>query len=1266
MQNKTKLICPKCNKQYTLKSGVDAKQKLNCRACGTELRIVPESAVPIVKPSSGYDKTILADSSTKTSANPPSEKRKSTVSKMTPFLTNLPHEVDEALASEGNLIAEKYVIISKIGRGGMGSVYKAWDVTLKRYAAIKMILSAVIAETERNDDSRGEVIGRFFREAQTSAKLIHPNILQVYEIGKQDENHYIAMEYVDGGTLDELWEQKHVIAGKTALPARKDITDYISLMKEISRAVDFAHQYNIIHRDIKPSNILLSKGQQEKLTPKIADFGLAKEITSGSEITIAGTIVGTPSFMSPEQARTERLDARSDIFSLGSVLYKLCTGKEPFEGDSYLDTIKSVVNKEPARPGAVNKSVDNDLETIILKTLEKDKNHRYAGAGELADDLERYLQGEPIKARPASSFYKLTKKIKKNKFAAAGVIFGIAVLLASLILFGFSNLHRKGQADEYREKADSLYAQQKFKEANDFYVKLLELDKDNTHALGRLKEYDNMVIAEHEASKEAEDAWMQASAVFTEFYKKDADMGKVWIKVDGAIDKIGKAIKKYPVPMAYVYRAMLYREKEQMIAAENDLSEVINKHPDFDIARIMRAMIKIERLSRSIFGLEQQDRIGKTGTIMLTDIVKEAAEDFAKIKPDAKLQGQFEVYGIILSEYQRTFSQGKKFDYTFVDTMLKGFEKYNSEEFLLQAILIDPKEETIDKIIDLKPQSARAYFLRGVTRRIKKNFPGSIEALDKALQINPTFYVAYGERAVAKHMSDELDGAIADYEIFVKYFSKYSTAHTDLGAIYTKKGDYKKAIEEYDQAIKLKPENNMAYRERGFAKAKANDFDGAIADFTRALAFDPKDAESYRDRSFAKSKKKDNAGAIADMDAAINLKEDNPDFYLERGLRHMDNHGFNEALDDYNTAVRLKPDFAEAYSNRALMELELGDFDKAIEDCGAALQLKPDLSDAYINRAAAKEGKKDYIGAIADYDETIRLKPDSAVSYSMRGLLKKRTGDLAGAIEDYTKAIEKDEKNEEAYNNRGVALYDLNRLDEAVRDYNRALKLNPEFADAYSNRGVARQRKKDFDGAIEDSTKAIVLNPKYTLAYYNRGLAKKEKGDFHGAIADYNQALKLAPDMADVYYERGFALIDIGDLDGALKDMDRAIELNPMHPRAYYERSYVKKNKNDLDGAFEDLEKSIRMDPSHADSWYGHGKILSMRGDTAGAIEDYTKAIQNNVAFVDAYLARAFSYSAIRKYAEAIADYTEVMEISPQTRNELETVIRDLQNRMQE
>lgn len=1266
MQNKTTLVCLKCNKRYTLKSGVDAKQKFNCRACGAELSIVPESAVPVVKPPSSYDKTILADSGTKTNAGAASKKTKSTAGKMTPFLNNLPHEVDEALASEGNLIAEKYVIISKIGHGGMGSVYKAWDITLKRYAAIKMILSAVIAESARDDDSRGAVIGRFFREAQTSAKLIHPNILQVYEIGKQDENHYIAMEYVDGGTLDELWEQKHSAAGSSALPARKDITDYISLMKEIVRAVDYAHQNNIIHRDIKPSNILLSKGQQGEFTPKIADFGLAKEITSSTEITIAGDIIGTPSFMSPEQAKAEQLDARSDVFSLGSVLYKLCTGKEPFEGDSYLDTIKSVVNKDPARPGTVNKSVDSDLETIILKTLEKDRNRRYAGAGEFADDLERYLQGEPVKARPVSSFYKLTKKIRKNKIAAAGVIFGIAVLLTSLAIYGFAGLRRKGQADDYREKADDLYAQEKFKDANDFYVKLLELDKNNSHALGRLKEYDNILIAEQEASKEAEDAWMLASAVFPEFYKKEADMDKVWQKVNDAINVLDKAIKKYPVPMAYVYRAMLYREKEQLIAAENDLSEVIRKQPDFDLARIMRAMIKIERLSRSAFGLEQQDRIGKTGSIMLTDIINEAAEDFAKIKPDAKLQGQFEIYGIILSEYQKIFSQGRKFDYTFVDTMLKSFEKYNSEEFLLQAILIAPKEETIDKIIDMKPQSARAYYLRGVTRRIKKNFTGSIEALNTTLRINPDFYAAYGERAIAKHMADDLDGAIEDYEVFVKYFPKYPSAYVDLGAVYTQKGSYKKAIAEYDQAIKLKPENNLAYRERGYVKVKSGDYDGAIEDFTEALEFKADDAESYRNRSFAKSKKNDHKGAIADMDAAINLVKDDPEFYIERGQRHMGNHGFSEALDDYNAAIRLKPDYAEAYSNRALMELGMGDFDKAIEDCGTALQLKPDLSDAYINRASAKEGKKDYAGAIADYNETIRLKPDSAASYSMRGLLKKKTGDFTGAIEDYTKAVEKDEKYAEAYSNRGVALYDLGRLDEAISDYDKALKLNPEFADAYSNRGVARQKKKDFDGAIEDSTKAIVLNPRNALAYYNRGLAKKEKSDFYGAIADYNQAIKLAPGMADVYYERGYALIDIGDLNGALMDMDKAIELDPAHPRAYYERSYIRKNKNDLDGAFEDLEKSIRVDPAHPESWFGHGRILSMRGDTSGAIEDFTKAIQNNAAFVDAYLARAFLYSAVRKYAEAIADYEKAIEISPESRSELETVIRDLQSRMQE
>jgi WD40 repeat protein/tRNA A-37 threonylcarbamoyl transferase component Bud32 len=310
-----------------------------------------------------------------------------------------------------------YELLEEIARGGMGVVFKARQRSLNRIVALKMILSGQF--------SSAEDIQRFRSEAEAAGTLDHPSIVPIFEVGENQGQHYFTMKYVEGGSLNQV-----LARNQWPIADMADLRRSAQLVADVARAVHHAHLRGILHRDIKPGNILLDSDGR----PHVSDFGLAKRVESSHGVTQTGAIVGTPSYMAPEQARADkRLTAATDVYSLGAVLYELLTGQPPFQSTNALDTLAQVVNKEPTRPSSIVRQLDRDLETITLKCLSKDKTHRYATAEALAEDLERWLRGEPISARPAGKLERVVKYIKRKPVTAALAASLLALLFLILI-----------------------------------------------------------------------------------------------------------------------------------------------------------------------------------------------------------------------------------------------------------------------------------------------------------------------------------------------------------------------------------------------------------------------------------------------------------------------------------------------------------------------------------------------------------------------------------------------------------------------------------------------------------------------------------------------------------------------------------------------------------------------------------------------------------------------------------------------------------------
>ncbi len=335
-----------------------------------------------------------------------------------------------------------YELLEEIARGGMGVVYKARQMNLNRTVALKMILAGQFAGDED--------IQRFYTEAEAAASLDHPGIVPIFEIGEFSGQHYFSMGYIEGVSL------AHLVADGP-LPS----THAADLVKKICDAIAYAHGLGVIHRDLKPANILIDSNGQ----PKVTDFGLAKRMEADSKLTGTGQILGTPAYMPPEQAsgNVDQLGPLADVYSLGAILYCLLTGRPPFQAASPMDTLLMVIDQEPVAPRSLNRQVPRDLETICLKCLSKETKKRYASAFMVSQELNRFLSGEPIQARPVGPLERGWRWCQRNPAVATATAFAVAFLLLGLVFSNYFAMQAKREAAN--ATANSRLADQKKDEA---------------------------------------------------------------------------------------------------------------------------------------------------------------------------------------------------------------------------------------------------------------------------------------------------------------------------------------------------------------------------------------------------------------------------------------------------------------------------------------------------------------------------------------------------------------------------------------------------------------------------------------------------------------------------------------------------------------------------------------------------------------------------------------------------------------------------------
>ncbi len=973
-----------------------------------------------------------------------------------------------------------YEMLGELGRGGMGIVYKARDRRLNRLVALKMIRATHADEIQLN---------RFKIEAESVAMLRHPNILQIFDIGESDGSPYVALELLEGGSLADRLKG-------TPLPPKQAA----EWMVPMALAMDAAHQAGVVHRDLKCANILFTSDG----TPKITDFGLAKRLEMDEGQTHTGQVMGTPSYMAPEQARGETKSAGppADIYALGAMLYEMLTGRPPFKGISAMETVRQVLEQDPVSPSRVQFRVPRDLEIICMKCLQKEPRKRFATAKEMADDLNRYLRGEPIRARRTPPLERAVKWTKRHTTAAAVIAF-VTVGAVSMIGTGVWYLNHKRTAELFaarseatlkEETANDLIRARDAMSKNDMIKghevltsRMNFLEGEKKQGLASLYKQTEQMLGEVElalaadqkrqAEQQAKDAVQDRYASFLAHRKeaivRDTRFTGIMLPANlrltrkAAEDALGIFARRgagdtwelgdLPATLTSQQQAQVKDGCYELLLV---LSEVVASQDNGQIDRALAILGSADRLrpnhSRAYY-------------------LKKA---FLLAKSNDRAGEERELAAAQLAHPESAF-----------DYFLIGQEKYKRHKYA-DAI------RDFESALRLKPEHFWARCLQGICYIQTLQFAAAKSCLGACLETDPDFawlYLLRGSGSggfAARYLSQASENPARAAEFKKSAEFEFDEAEADLSqalerlkntpdedltyVLLVNRGINRfqrmrldEAAADYNEAIRSKKDPFVAHAELGRVFQEQGKSAEAIEQFSRAIAIEPDWAPLYRGRAKVRQERPDStaadrAAALADLKMAIDKEQ--------------------MAIDKEKGEIRVT---ALDHTNRARLFYFDERFVEALEETQLALKAAPDLVEARVFQIQVLLKLRRYNDVISACDAVVAMGKKSAVIYQLRGLAQSARDNYASAVRDFSRALEIRPLDARLLAQRGWAYLLFDSPKPAKVDFEAAIELDPADPDARNGRGMAHARLGDYRAATADASEAIRLGKAKALITYN-------------------------------------------------------------------------------------------------------------------------------------------------------------------------------------
>jgi tetratricopeptide (TPR) repeat protein/tRNA A-37 threonylcarbamoyl transferase component Bud32 len=754
----------------------------------------------------------------------------------------------------------RYEVRERAGEGATALVYRAWDRELNRAVALKVLKqTAGLNEITRQ---------RFRREAQAAAAVAHPNVVQVYDAGEHQGQLFLVMELVEGRLLSDL-----LIEGKTS---RKDV---VRIVERAARGVAAAHGKGVVHRDLKPGNILLDRAGE----PKVGDFGLAHLVDSTTELTRTGSTLGTPLYMAPEQvdARPGDITPRTDVYALGAILYEASTGYAPHSGQTVMEIYSKIVNQDPVRPRRLEPAIAGDLETIILKSLDKDPSRRYPDAGALADDLRRWLEGEPIRARPVGTARRLLRKAVRRREIVLPTATAVLLALALGAWVVGGGVHRRSKAREHRDRGFRLEEEGRIEEARDAFLFALERDPSSAAAAEGLRRADAAIARRRQELADREEAQRILENIrpaldraARSFYDRQADPAEIRRRVEEARAAIEQACARAPgLAPAHFLAGRAWELLGWDDRAAEAYRRTIGLQRDHGPAHYHLGRLLLARAYLVGVGATPAERDARRPEA--EKVAREAAAAIeSAVAAEAGLEDALQREGAraMLAYTRRDFDE-------VLRIAREGLERFKGKEGVeelhwLAGLSSGGAEElsALDQAIALRPKYALALFSRAIARFPRGEFTEALADLGEALRAHPRLAEAWYNRGVVRSVLRDHEGAVADFDEALRIRPGDAGTLNNRGVAKANRGDIQGAIDDYDAALRADPRFADAYGNRGVARSRKGDLEGAIADFTKVIEADPKLAEPFYNRGIARSRKALHELAIADFSRAIEIR----------------------------------------------------------------------------------------------------------------------------------------------------------------------------------------------------------------------------------------------------------------------------------------------------------------------------------------------------------------------------------------------------------
>jgi tetratricopeptide (TPR) repeat protein/tRNA A-37 threonylcarbamoyl transferase component Bud32 len=1033
------------------------------------------------------------------------------------YSVNLPAQSDTP--GEGAVVPG-YEILGVLGRGAMGVVYKARHVKLNRLVALKMILTGAHAGASE--------LARFHTEAEAVARIQHPNIVQIYEVGEHNSLPFFSLEYINGGSLLQK------ISGKPQPPR-----EAAHMVELLARAMAVAHERGIIHRDLKPGNVLLILDG----TPKIADFGLAKRLEDDSALTKAGTLMGTPSYMSPEQARGDitEIGPLADLYSLGAILYELLTGRPPFNGPTILDTLAQVRNEEPVPPTRLQPKCPRDLETIALKCLQKEPAKRYANCEGLADDLKRFLNGEPIKARPVSTTERAWRWCRRNpRVAALSTLAAILLLVVAATLVNTVMGARQERqavaqtrkiAAERLEQATAAIAGGDSRRAQDLLLwsdPLLKRHLDLAALRSDLETLQTQVNVFAEF-RELLDRARFACRFGTHQQKQESrsychKLLGLYDEIEGRRGKGAAGLPPLNAEQQQLFKEDVFEGFLTAAQVEQELSR-----GGGDAAQRRAAHQALDWLNQADQVLPGTKALHVHRAICWTTLGNVEA---ANLDMD---QAKAITPATAVDHFWHGFAHHLRGDQARRAKDFKAANDFYRQELGEYAICLQ-----------FRPDHFWGYFNWANCHVQLNELPDLYDALvgyTSCIRLQPEFPWSYNNCGTVHLRLKEPNLALADFNLALERNEEYAEAHANRGLAHMALSQTDAALRDFSRAIELNPDYIPAYTERVEIYRKRNQHAEAVRDCTRLLELGADKAQLYEKRAAAYRALNQAEDARQDIERLIELNPKN----LQARAAHADlllaMGRYAEVRDEYSAILKAAPKAVAIWRARGIVNWQkLKDFDAALVDFEEWARLAPNEAEAHRCIGAIQLGRRQYGPALAALQKAIDQRPGYPEAIWAQAFIYLRQGKLEQALKELDPLVAKlPDCPPETLNVRGDVYLAQGRLPEAAADFRRMTELKPKEPEAYVCLARVYEKQGEPAKAAECFDRLVTATPESAWAYLRRAEYRRNRGEYEAALADCEKAARLKPDSvlpalvrASVKAASGQASSAVPEAEGAL------------------------------------------------------------------------------------------------------------------------------------